>query len=41
MQAKNGTNMGNNYLNDKAWRNFCISAAEVLKEENFKEVENA
>lgn len=41
LQAKNGIDMGKNYLNDKACRNFCISAAEVLKEESLEEIENA
>lgn len=41
LMKKNGVDVGSNYINEKACREFCISAADVLKENTAEQVQNA
>ena len=41
LQSKNGVKIGENYINDKACRQFCISCSEVLKDEVIENLKSA
>lgn len=41
LQSKNGIDVGTNYRTDKACKDFCTNAAEVLKEETSENVNGA
>ncbi|MES9884373.1 MAG: hAT transposon family protein [Sedimenticola sp.] len=41
LQSKNGVDIGKNYQNDMACKDFCMSTAEVLKEETTENIKGA